>query len=128
MATKNGIYPNFNGYVVNNQLTVFTNKSGQWVGQSLGVMNNTFVMAFINSITYTNLLSPNLDSFYLTNRLDANGGTLIANTGFTQIVTSKGIPIIAGQTYVVSGSYYPYNSTPPIRGAITTGADFTGSG
>lgn len=127
MATKNGIYPNFNGYVVNNQLTVFTNKSGQWVGQSLGVMNNTFVMAFINSITYTNLLSPNLDSFYLTNRLDANGGTLIANTGFTQIVTSKGIPIIAGQTYVVSGSYYPYNSTPPIRGAITTGADFTGS-
>lgn len=127
MATKNGIYPNFNGYVVNNQLTVFTNKSGQWVGQSLGVMNNTFVMAFINSITYTNLLSPNLDSFYLTNRLDANGGTLIANTGFTQIVTSKGIPIIAGQTYVVSGSYYPYNSTPPIRGTITTGADFTGS-
>ena len=127
MATKNGIYPNFNGYVVNNQLTVFTNKSGQWVGQSLGVMNNTFVMAFINSITYTNLLSPNLDSFYLTNRLDANGGTLIANTGFTQIVTSKGIPIIAGQTYVVSGSYYPYNSTPPIRGAITTGANFTGS-
>lgn len=127
MATKNGIYPNFNGYVVNNQLTVFTNKSGQWVGQSLGVMNNTFVMAFINSITYTNLLSPNLDSFYLTNRLDANGGTLIANTGFTQIVTSKGIPIIAGQTYVVSGSYYPYNNTPPIRGAITTGADFTGS-
>ena len=127
MATKNGIYPNFNGYVVNNQLTVFTNKSGQWVGQSLGVMNNTFVMAFINSITYTNLLSPNLDSFYLTNRLNANGGTLIANTGFTQIVTSKGIPIIAGQTYVVSGSYYPYNSTPPIRGAITTGADFTGS-
>lgn len=127
MATKNGIYPNFNGYVVNNQLTVFTNKSGQWVGQSLGVMNNTFVMAFINSITYTNLLSPNLDSFYLTNRLDANGGTLIANTGFTQIVTSKGIPIIAGQTYVVSGSYYPYNSTPPIRGAIKTGADFTGS-
>lgn len=127
MATKNGIYPNFNGYVVNNQLTVFTNKSGQWVGQSLGVMNNTFVMAFIDSITYTNLLSPNLDSFYLTNRLDANGGTLIANTGFTQIVTSKGIPIIAGQTYVVSGSYYPYNSTPPIRGAITTGADFTGS-
>lgn len=127
MATKNGIYPNFNGYVVNNQLTVFTNKSGQWVGQSLGVMNNTFVMAFINSITYTNLLSPNLDSFYLTNRLDANGGTLIANTGFTQIVTSKGIPIIAGQTYVVSGSYYPYNSTPPIRGAITTGVDFTGS-
>lgn len=127
MATKNGIYPNFNGYVVNNQLTVFTNKSGQWVGQSLGVMNNTFVMAFINSITYTNLLSPNLDSFYLTNRLDANGGTLIANTGFTQIVTSKGIPIIAGQTYVVSGSYYPYNSTPPIRGSITTGADFTGS-
>lgn len=127
MATKNGIYPNFNGYVVNNKLTVFTNKSGQWVGQSLGVMNNTFVMAFINSITYTNLLSPNLDSFYLTNRLDANGGTLIANTGFTQIVTSKGIPIIAGQTYVVSGSYYPYNGTPPIRGAITTGADFTGS-
>ena len=127
MATKNGIYPNFNGYVVNNQLTVFTNKSGQWVGQSLGVMNNTFVMAFINSITYTNLLSPNLDSFYLTNRLDANGGTLIANTGFTQIVTSKGIPIIAGQTYVVSGSYYPYNSTSPIRGSITTGADFTGS-
>lgn len=127
MATKNGIYPNFNGYVVNNQLTVFTNKSGQWVGQSLGVMNNTFVMAFINSITYTNLLSPNLDSFYLTNRLYANGGTLIANTGFTQIVTSKGIPIIAGQTYVVSGSYYPYNGTPPIRGAITTGADFTGS-
>lgn len=127
MATKNGIYPNFNGYVVNNQLTVFTNKSGQWVGQSLGVMNNTFVMAFINSITYTNLLSPNLDSFYLTNRLDANGGTLIANTGFTQIVTSKGILIIAGQTYVVSGSYYPYNSTPPIRGTITTGADFTGS-
>ena len=127
MATKNGIYPNFNGYVVNNQLTVFTNKSGRWVGQSLGVMNKTFVMAFINSITYTNLLSPNLDSFYLTNRLDANGGTLIANTGFTQIVTSKGIPIIAGQTYVVSGSYYPYNSTPPIRGAITTGADFTGS-
>lgn len=127
MATKNGIYPNFNGYVVNNQLTVFTNKSGQWVGQSLGVMNNTFVMAFINSITYTNLLSPNLDSFYLTNRLDANGGTLIANTGFPQIVTSKGIPIIAGQTYVVSGSYYPYYSTPPIRGAITTGADFTGS-
>lgn len=127
MATKNGIYPNFNGYVVNNQLTVFTNKSGQWVGQSLGVMNNTFVMAFINSITYTNLLSPNLDSFYLTNRLDANGGTLIANTGFTQIVTSKGIPIFAGQTYVVSGSYYPYNSTPPIRGTITTGADFTGS-
>lgn len=127
MATKNGIYPNFNGYVVNNQLTVFTNKSGQWVGQSLGVMNNTFVMAFINSITYTNLLSPNLDSFYLTNRLDANGGTLIANTGFTQIVTSKGIPIIAGQTYVVSGSYYPYNGTAPIRGSITTGADFTGS-
>lgn len=127
MATKNGIYPNFNGYVVNNQLTVFTNKSGQWVGQSLGVMNNTFVMAFINSITYTNLLSPNLDSFYLTNRLDANGGTLIANTGFTQIVTSKGIPIIAGQTYVVSGSYYPYNGTPPIRGSITTGANFTGS-
>ena len=127
MATKNGTYPNFNGYVVNNQLTVFTNKSGQWVGQSLGVMNDTFVMAFINSITYTNLLSPNLDNFYLTNRLDGNGGTLIANTGFTQIVTSKGISIIKGQTYVVSGSYYPYGSTLPIRGSITTGANFTGS-
>ena len=127
MATKNGTYPNFNGYVVNNQLTVFTNKSGQWVGQSLGVMNDTFVMAFINSITYTNLLSPNLDNFYLTNRLDGNGGTLIANTGFTQIVTSKGISIIKGQTYVVSGSYYPYDSTLPIRGSITTGANFTGS-
>lgn len=127
MATKNGTYPNFNGYVVNNQLTIFTNKSGQWVGQSLGVMNDTFVMAFINSITYINLLSPNLDNFYLTNRLDGNGGTLIANTGFTQIVTSKGISIIKGQTYVVSGSYYPYGSTLPIRGSITTGANFTGS-